>query len=287
MAIDLLNQEVYRPSDDWPVLPETFSLPNVKRMLLPDEGYLFWDVDLQQADAQIVAWEADDDELKEVFRDPSLDLHTENAKTIFGSCPYKGHVNRKRAKAGVHAVNYHVYPRTLARALGITVHEAENFIKTWFGAHPKIKEWHKRTNNQMLKRGYIENRFGFRKYFYGRTDHATALSEALAWTPQSSVGIIVNKVWQVMDRMPTEELEVKLQVHDSLVQQVRKDLTFEYMPKVKAAFDSVVVPYDDPLVIGSDLEIGSNAGNCVPVTWDGYLKDLRTDEPTDVKYVVV
>ena len=85
-------------------------LPNVRRFFLPDPGYILWDVDLAGADAQIVAWEANDEPLKEAFRKHAKGegpkVHCINAQDIFGPKagtgsdeiqPYYG-----RAKAGVH-----------------------------------------------------------------------------------------------------------------------------------------------------------------------------------------
>jgi len=85
-------------------------LPNVRRFFLPDPGYILWDVDLAGADAQVVAWEANDEPLKEAFRKHAAGtgpkVHCVNAQDIFGPKagtgsdeiqPYYG-----RAKAGVH-----------------------------------------------------------------------------------------------------------------------------------------------------------------------------------------
>ena len=38
------------------------TLPNLRKMFIPDPGKFIFDCDLEQADAQVVAWEADDDE---------------------------------------------------------------------------------------------------------------------------------------------------------------------------------------------------------------------------------
>lgn len=255
--------------------------PNVKELFRPDPGFILWDADLEQADAQIVAWESDDDILKEIFRDPNLDLHTENAKMIFGSCPEKSHPNRKKAKAGCHAVNYGVKARTLAKTLGITVMEAEAFIKKWFEIHPGIKEWHRRTEQQMRGRGYIENAFGNRKYFFGDTNGPTALSEALAWVPQSTVGLIINRAWEILDKQPETKCQVLLQVHDSLVGQWRRsEFNQEALDILKGAMLREV-PYNDPLVIGSSIEVSSHSwGRIAGLSWDGYWldeNDVKTD----------
>lgn len=268
-----------------PPRPSKTKLPNVKLLLKADPGFVFCDADLQQADAQVVAWDSDDAKLKKVFRDPLLDLHTENAKTIFGECPTKDHPNRKKAKAGVHAVNYHVFAKTLAGTLKCTVEEAQFFIDTWFKEHPNIKAWQNRVFDEMHNRGYVENRFGGRKYFYDDIGHPTALSEALAWIPQSTVAIVINHVWEKLTKIAPKDLQVLMQVHDSLCFQIRQGAVAELLPEVQKAFDSVVVPYDDPLVIGSSVSLGNRWGNVEDTSWDGFLLDPKTGQPTDKRHM--
>lgn len=181
-----------------------------------------------------------------------------------------------------HAVNYGVKARTLAKTLGITVMEAEAFIKKWFEIHPGIKEWHDRTEAQMKGRGYIENAFGNRKYFFGSTDGPTALSEALAWVPQSTVGLIINRAWEILDKQPEEKCQVLLQVHDSLVGQWRRsDFSQEALDILKGAMLREV-PYNDPLIIGSSIEVSHHSwGRIAGLSWDGYWlddNDVKTDQ---------
>lgn len=275
MLQDLINQRIYA-APKRPPYGKGVKQVNIKQLFLPDEGFIAADADLAQADARVVAWDADDEILKEIFLDPSMDLHTENAKAIFGSCPTKDHPNRARAKAGVHAVNYNVYPTTLASTLGITVLEAEHFIKSWFGAHPKIAQWHRRIYDEMMHNRCVKNVFGFTKNFFDGRDHANALSEALAWIPQSTVGNVINMVWAELDKVDTSLVEVKMQVHDSLAFQIAEGRLDEAAPLVEAAFKSVILPYDDPVVLPSTLGIGLDFGKLDDVTWDGWVIDGKT-----------
>jgi DNA polymerase I-like protein with 3'-5' exonuclease and polymerase domains len=279
MTYDILKDTPMAPPHK-PALIKRFK--NIKELFLPEDGYIVGDADLAQADARVVAWDAEDETLKEIFNDPSLDLHTENAKTIFGSCPTKNHPNRKKAKAGVHAVNYHVFPQTLAKTLGITVLEAEYFIRRWFEAHPKIKAWHDRIYHEMMVEKKIRNAFGFEKKFFGPRDSPTALSEALAWIPQSTVAIIINKVWMNIEKLDPSDIYVTMQTHDSV--------NFEiYLPRLPStALDlekcfEVYVPYADPLHIPGTLGLGKNYGNLVDTTWDGFIIDDETGLATPVK----
>ena len=82
------------------MVAESISLPNIRKMFLPDEGYTIIDADLKKADLQIVTWEANDENLKQIFRE-GLDPYMEGAKEIYNVAqPSKEQY--KKVKAGVH-----------------------------------------------------------------------------------------------------------------------------------------------------------------------------------------
>ena len=245
------------------MVAQTIALPNVKKLFLPDRGYIIVDCDLAQADAQVVAWEADDDELKAIFRDPTADLHSENAKTIFGQLTKR---NRQLAKGGVHATNYGAKPRTLAVALGVTVHEAERFQRIWFSAHPNIKAWQAKIDMQLATSRCVQNKFGNRRYYFDRVEHL--LPEALAWIPQSTVALVINRALVNVDRNLIDRVEPLMQVHDSLVMQIRKSAYPAVLPELKKNME-IVVPYDDPLIIPVGIEASDKSwGECIEVNWN-------------------
>lgn len=211
-------------------------LPNLRRLIIPDEGYEMFDADLDRADAQVVAWEADDQELKQIFRE-GVDLHEQNAKVI--GCA------RQQAKQGVHAANYGASARTIAYHLGITLHQADQFLHRWFSAHPNIKAWHKRVEGELATRRFVTNRFGYRKFFYSRVDNI--LPEALAWIPQSTVAITIDKGAVALEAQ-VPQAEILLQVHDSLTFQLPQREVDALLPLCAAALH-IPIPYPDPLVI--------------------------------------
>lgn len=235
------------------MVAKTVGLPNLRKVFVPDEGYLMVDIDLAGADAQVVAWEANDAQLKTAFRNRE-DVHSKNAGVLG--------VSRPMAKRWVHGTNYGGSPRTMGISCGITIREAEQLRERWFEAHPGIKEWHERTASALRATGTVWNRFGYRCPFFGRPDEN--LRAALAWIPQSTVACVTNRAWATLEEM--EGTEPLLQVHDSLVFQVRED----EWPDLKAQVHNeiqVVVPYDDPLVIPWDLAAGPSWGDCTEEDW--------------------
>ncbi len=238
-------------------------LPNVKKLFLPDPGFILADCDLAQADAQVVAWEAEDDLLKAIFRDPSADLHDENAKAIFGDCTP---AHRSAAKAGVHATNYYAKPPTLARTLGITVKAAHDFQTRWFGAHPKILKWQDEVENSINTKRMVTNKFGNRRFYFERIEGI--LPQALAWIPQSTVALIINRGLVNIEETLYPHVQNLLQVHDSLVLQITHDFYTSRLLELKAQLE-IVVPYEDPLTIPLGLA----------VSWDSWGDVMARDWP--------
>lgn len=242
-------------------------LPNVRKIFIPDPGYVMFDADLTGADAQVVAWEADDDDLKAAFR-AGIDIHDKNAEDMWGASYIKlpgskkegpKSVKRKECKHAVHACNYGVSPRTQAIQRGWTVHEADQFDKRWFSLHPGIKEnFHGHVRSCLATNRTIHNRFGFHRIFFDRID--ACFTEALAWIPQSTVAL-VSFEGALQLELACPYVEMLLQVHDSLVFQTPKAKAADYRALLSGL--TVPVPYDDPLIIPWSLSSSEKSwGDC-------------------------
>lgn len=265
-------------------LGDAYNYPNLRSMFVPDTGYSFFNGDLDRADLQVVAWEADDELLKAALR-LGADIHLMNVFTLDGKEPppldelierhsktghcactgtcywsHRGPRNARRefAKSFVHGTDYGGKARTMAAATGWTIAETEKAQAIWFKAHPGILEWQKRTEQQMIRFKMVENKFGYRWYIFDRLD--TLLPEALAWIPQSTVSIIINRIWQQMRAIPG--VQILLQTHDSLAGQVPSGEVEVLRPLMLNAA-KVVVPYADPLIIPFSIGFSAkNWGDC-------------------------
>lgn len=285
-----------RAKNHMAIIGDPYSLPNLRSMYGPDAGYDQFDMDLDRADLQVMAWDADEPLLKEALK-KKVDLHLLNVYVLDAKDPppleelvethpkYMDHrgprkTKREFAKIFCHATDYLGKARTVAAHTGRTIHETERAQRIYLGTYKNIEKWQRRIIDQVTRHRFVENKFGYRWYIFDRIDDQV-MPEAVAWIPQSTVSIVINKIWMALYQgccesdwnLTTEHLmhllytpafgvEVQLQVHDSLVGQFpsyNKKLCLEKI----AELSRVVIPYDDPLVIPVGIGTSSISwGDC-------------------------
>lgn len=229
-------------------------LPNLRSTIVPDEGWTIFNCDLERADLQVVAWEANDSDLMQKLKE-HVDIHTENAKDLWGvASPTEQ--QRHFGKTFVHLTNYGGGARTCAIKCGITVHQADLLQRRWFQIHPGIKEWHQRTIAALHGTRTVTNKFGYRRVYFDRIDGI--LPEALAWVPQSSVSILISLMQMAIEDKLGSRAPILLQVHDSIIGQYLTQHEADILPRIKAA-SHIAIPYPEPLYIPLDLATSTSS----------------------------
>ena len=267
-------------------LGDPYQLPNLRSMYGPDQGYTFFDQDLDRADLQVMAWDADEPLLKEALK-KKVDLHLLNVFVLDAKDPppleelvethpkYPDHrgprkTKREFAKIFCHATDYLGKSRTVAAHTGRTVHETERAQKIYLSTYKGIAAWQQKIIDQVKKHRFVENRFGYRWYIFDRIDDQV-MPEAVAWIPQSTVSVTINKIWMnlfqgvpeplwdfSMDNImkllmnPAHGIEVLLQVHDSLAGQFPTHMKAACVSKMQE-LSRIIIPYDDPLIIPTGI----------------------------------
>lgn len=270
----------------------TLHLPNLRSTFLPDASHAFVEGDLARADAQVIAWEADAHDLKAALKN-DVDIHSENADMLYAHVwegsrlrrvreinPRAMHSNgmsyRDCAKRWVHATNFAGKARTVASVMVCPQPHVER-CQTWWleERHPEIGALHRRIDYDLRSRKnpVIHNRFGFRRGYVGGDRQSNLIGQALAWIAQSTVAIVINTALRQLDPdalrdildcyefpswgrrgLAVPEFDYLLQVHDSILGQVRLDTLDDTLIRRIDDALAVVVPYDDPLVIAREIK---------------------------------
>lgn len=258
---------------EWPPIRDTF---------IPDPGWTFFDMDLAGADAQVVAWECNDEDLKSAFR-RKIKIHAHNALAMYGPEIAGPDGKREplytRIKRGVHLTNYGGQTSTLASKCGMSISEATKFQHDWFSLHPGIVEWHERTDWEIQTVGMTTNKFGYSIPWNDRPSKRI-WRQALGWKPQSTVAHVTEeamlRIWEEKQTNKYFEkyLRIVLNVHDSLVAAIKTTYIPAIAPRLYEILHSIIVPYDDPLTIPWGLKVGNTSwGKCKETTWEAILNE--------------
>jgi DNA polymerase-1 len=139
---------------------------------------------------------------------------------------------RRQAKSINFGLLYGMGPFALSRQTGLTLAEAEDFVKHYFARFPGIRKYLDETKRLAAERGYVETLLGRRRYFPllaqaapERTSqsavlYARAEREAINAPVQGTAADIIKLA---MLRLPTAlssarlRARLLLQVHDELV----------------------------------------------------------------------
>lgn len=259
-----------------------------RKAFIADPGYTFFQADQQGAEARIVAYISGDENY--IAACEGGDSHTMVASMVFGFEPIRelaereywhGKSYRQTCKSGAHGSNYMGKPYTLAKQMGVETSVAERFQFDYFKKFPGIPEWHVWVAEQLRTKGYLDNVFGMRRTFWGRKWDDATLREAIAFGPQSAVGVLTNlalhRLWDKYEGQPGAPVQILMNGHDAVIGQIRTDLLDEMVPKI---LEDLRFPFNVTDIHGKvrtvtipfDMELGSNWGKYSDTNPNGLKK---------------
>lgn len=206
----------------------------LRSIFIADPGYKLGYADLEQAESRGVAYLAPDQAY--IAACSSGDLHTTVAKMVWPNLDWPGtskgdrevadqifyrhFTYRDMSKRGGHASNYYATAATVAKHLKIPISVAKLFQDAYFAAFPGISHWHTRVEFELKTRASLTTPLGRRRIFFGRLTEASTLREAIASSPQSMIGEILNlglyRVWEELEKK-RRVVEILGQIHDAII----------------------------------------------------------------------
>lgn len=156
--------------------------------------------------------------------------------------------------------NYLGKARNIAPRVGLTVHETEKTQKWYFERFPEIKTWQDDLIDSLKKTKMVKNVFGYSRIFFDRIE-GTLFNEAVAWIPQSTVAILINKAYMAIYK-DLKEVQITLQVHDSLAGTFPLGDTEGWKAKITEKAQ-IPLPYPEPLIIPVGIKTSPHSwGDC-------------------------
>jgi DNA polymerase I len=229
----------------------------IREAFVPEDGYALLSVDYSQVELRLAAELADIKQLKQAFHD-GVDIHAATASQVFGVPMSEMTADiRRNAKAINFGIIYGISGFGLARQLGISNHEAGEYIKQYLARFPELKKFMDDAKEYARAHGYVKTLYGRKCYLRGINDKNPAMRnfaerQAINAPLQGTAADIMKRAMIALKpALDAEKLGARmlLQVHDELLFEVPVDEKEQTEALVKKVMESAGVGLAVPLVV--------------------------------------
>lgn len=203
----------------------------MRRFFKAPEGFKLVDADYSQIELRVLAHISNDPAMTAAFEN-NEDIHTKTASQVFDMPEaFVTPQMRSFAKAVNFGIVYGIGAFSLARDIGVSVAEADRYIKSYLSTYKGVEKYMRETIEQGKRCGYVKTLFGRRRPVseLASSNHITrAAGERIAMnTPiqGTAADIIKLAMVRVFERLKKEGLRSRLilQVHDELIVEAPDD----------------------------------------------------------------
>lgn len=197
----------------------------IRKVFVPQEGYLFMDADYSQIELRVLAHMSDDKQLIEAYQ-MDEDIHRITASKVFHT-PFEEvtDLQRRNAKAVNFGIVYGISSFGLSQDLSISKKEAAEYIEQYFETYPDVKKFLDKTVENAKRNGYVTTLYGRRRpipelssgnFMQRSFGERVAMNSPIQGTAADIMKLAMIHVWE---RLHKENLKSRLilQVHDELL----------------------------------------------------------------------
>ena len=239
----------------------------VRQAFIAPKGYQVLAADYSQIELRIMAHLSQDGRLCEAFAQGE-DIHRATAAEVFDlQLEAVESEQRRAAKAINFGLIYGMSAFGLAKQLGITRTEAQQYVSLYFERYPGVKKYMDGIRELAREQGYVETLFGRRLYLpdinnknVQRRQYAerTAINAPMQGTAADIIkrAMINIDAWlQEKNSTTTRECKMIMQVHDELVFEVEDSVIESTKESVTTQMEAAA-ELSVPLVV--DAAVGAN-----------------------------
>ena len=244
---------------------------DIRKSFIAEKGYSLVSADYNQIEMRILAEIADVKELKKAFKN-NEDIHSITASQVFNKKIKEIDKDmRRKAKAINFGIIYGISQYGLAKQIGVSNAEAEDFLNAYFIKFPEIKNYMNETIKFCRKSGYVNNIFGRRTHLNGINDknynvrnfqERAAINAPIQGSASEIMRLAMIRLNNKFSEYDKENVKILLQIHDELIFEIKSSKVKEMSNIIKDIMNGVESSdyhkFTVPLSI--DLNSGENWG---------------------------
>ena len=243
----------------------------IRKSFIAETGSSLVSADYNQIEMRILAEIADVKELKRAFVN-NEDIHSITASQVFNKKIKDIDSDmRRKAKAINFGIIYGISQYGLAKQIGVSNLEAEDFLKAYFNKFPEIKDYMNETIKFCRKSGYVNNIFGRRTHLNAINDknynirnfqERAAINAPIQGSASEIMRLAMIRLKNKFSELKSEDIKILLQIHDELIFEIKSTKVKEMSKVIKEIMNGVESSkfhkFTVPLLI--DLNSGENWG---------------------------
>lgn len=227
----------------------------IRKAFCCEKGNILYSFDYNQIELRILAHFSGDRYLVDAFKN-NRDIHTETANILFSGDSLFSLSSEKIARKDLRRIAktinfgiiYGMSAYALSKELGISVSDADNFIKEYFAKFKGVKEYIDNTLSAVEKDGFVSTILNRRRYIQeirstNKTQKEFAKRAAINMPVQGSaadiIKIAMNKIYEFFKKEHLKSMMV-LQIHDELLFEVFPDEEERIIRNVKEIMEGVM-----------------------------------------------
>jgi DNA polymerase-1 len=204
---------------------------NVKAAFRPTPGYSLWEADYSQLELRLGTAYANVQSLKEVFLD-GRDIFTEMAGLL--GWP------RQNTKTFVYSTQYGAGATRISNVFGVSRDAAQGLIEQYYSMYPGFRAVSQNAAAKALANRKLRLWSGRYRHFQKPSDEAHKAFNSLI---QGGAADIVERVmvalFERVDQVSNGEVRMLLQVHDSVVFEIKNGTEEKWVPKIIEVMEDV------------------------------------------------
>ena len=235
----------------------------MRRFFVAKEGSLLADADYSQIELRVLSHIADDEEMIKAFND-EVDIHTVTASQVFNMpVDFVTPLMRSRAKAVNFGIVYGIGAFSLAKDIGVTRKEADEYIKGYLRHYAGVDKYMETVAKDAKEKGYVSTLWGRRRYLpelNSSNGMLRAFGERVARNMpiQGTEADHMKRAMINVDKALPEGANLIMQVHDSLIVECDEAIAKEVANILKREMESVTPEL--PIKLAVEVTTATNWG---------------------------
>lgn len=203
----------------------------VKKAFIPAEGYRLYEADFSQAELRLSAAYAKEQALLNVFEE-GRDIFTEMSTTL--------NMSRNDTKTFVYSTQYGAGINRIKTVFGISEQQARQIRDNYHYAYPRLKALSDMCQTAVKRQGFLRIWSGRRRHFKNPQQEAHKAMNSLIQGGVADIveGVMV-RLWDEVDQRSNNEVRMLLQVHDSIVLEIKEGTEDKWLPIIKGVMSDV------------------------------------------------